>query len=245
LNAGFASLRPLLSNHDRTVLDQHLTSLRAYEAAAANMLPSSPPGRVVCALPASFDKVPTDAASVQAEADVEFFSPFVMDATAMALGCGLTRVVTISFGFSGGGAEGGLRMPWLGFPDALMSVAENGGNPTLVAKYAKMNWWIVTQVKYLMDQLAAIPTPTGTLLDETTIYFFNREGDGNGHSGFALPNVILGGTGGYFKTGQNLSLAATNPTEVLISLAHAMGVPVSSFGSGPFVATGELAILKA
>ena len=66
--------------------------------------------------------------------------------------------------------------------------------------------------------------------DETTIYWFNRHGDGDSHANFALPNVILGGTGGYFRMGQWLQLPRTNPTRVLISLANAMGVDVPSFG---------------
>jgi hypothetical protein len=54
-----------------------------------------------------------------------------------------------------------------------------------------MSNWIAGQVAGLMDRLAAIPsaTGTGTLLDETTIYWFNRHGDGDSHANFALPNV--------------------------------------------------------
>src|ERR1044072_9150273 len=83
-----------------------------------------------------------------------------------------------------------------------------------------------------MDRLAAIQsaTGTGTLLDETSIYWFNRHGDGNAHGNFALPNIILGGTGGYFKMGRWLQLPRTNPTSVLISLSNAMCPHVSSFG---------------
>jgi hypothetical protein len=103
----------------------------------------------------------------------------------------------------------------------------------------------VSQVKVLLDELAAVPTPTGTLLDETTIYLFNRHGDGNGHTNFALPNVILGGTGGYFKTGQVLALPKTSPTKVLISIANAMGVEVPSFGSGAYADTAPLAGITA
>ena len=79
------------------------------------------------------------------------------------------------------------------------------------------------------------------MLDDTTTYWFNRHGDGNAHANFALPNVILGGTGGYFKMGRWLQLASTNPTKVLISLANAMGVNVPTFGEPALAATGPLA----
>jgi hypothetical protein len=245
LNARFASLRAELGRFDQQRLDQHLSALRTYEARQTQLLQMRSTMPPSCSLPASAAMVPVDAASVGAGADTQFLSPFFMDTTAIAFSCNLTRVATIGFGYPGGGGAGGLRMPWLGFTDALHGVAQNGGNPVLVAKYAKMNGWIVTQVKYLMDQLAAIKTPAGTMLDETTIYLFNRHGDGNAHTNFGLPNVILGGTGGYFKMGQNLSLPQTNPTQVLISIAHAMGAAVTSFGSGPYADMNELAIIKA
>jgi hypothetical protein len=79
------------------------------------------------------------------------------------------------------------------------------------------------------------------LLDQTTIYWFNRHGDGNAHSNTNLPNVILGGTGGYFKMGRWLQLPATNPTSVLISIANAMGVNVPTFGEKLLAATAPLA----
>ena len=79
------------------------------------------------------------------------------------------------------------------------------------------------------------------MLDDTTIYWFNRHGDGNTHANFALPNVILGGTGGYFKMGRWLQLPSTNPTKVLISLSNAMGVNVTTFGEPALQATGPIA----
>jgi hypothetical protein len=44
--------------------------------------------------------------------------------------------------------------------------------------------------------------------------------------------------------GQNLQLPATSPTKVLISIAHAMGVPVMSFGSGPYADNMGLAAIE-
>ncbi|MEM9460519.1 MAG: hypothetical protein AAGF11_40500 [Myxococcota bacterium] len=43
--------------------------------------------------------------------------------------------------------------------------------------------------------------------------------------------------------GRWLQLPATNPTEVLISIANAMGVEVPSFGAPQFAATTGLAAL--
>ena len=75
--------------------------------------------------------------------------------------------------------------------------------------------------------------------------YFNRHGDGNPRSNHALPNIILGGTGGYFKMGRYLQLPATSPTKVLISLANAFGVNVPSFGEKALVDTSPLAGIAA
>ena len=128
---------------------------------------------------------------------------------------------------------------------AIRFVSHHAGNAEKLDRYAKLSTWIAGQIAELMDRLAALPSAsgTGTLLDETTIYWFNRHGDGDAHTNFALPNVLLGGTGGYFQMGRWLQLQATNPTKVLISIANAMGVDVPSFGAQPFAANEPLADL--
>ncbi len=246
LNSGFATLRPELSSFDRQTLDRHLASLRAFSDRKARVLTgqSSPTG--ICAGPAAAkDKVPVDEDSVRTGRDTQFLSPFFMQSIATAFACNMTRVASVTFGYPGGGGEGGLRMPWLTFNDALHAMSHHGNDPTKLSRYQQMNAWIASQVKYLMDQLAAVTTPTGTLLDQTTLYWFNRHGDGEAHTNFALPNVLLGGTGGYFKMGQVLSLPRTSPTKVLISIAKAMGVDLPSLGSGALMDTAPLAGITA
>jgi hypothetical protein len=244
LNARFASVMAQVSAHDRQVLDLHLTNLRAYETSLTQNLAASSAANS-CAVPASAGTVPTDPMSLQSDASVQLFSPFIMQTIAIAFNCHRYRVATVSFGYEGGGGAGGIRMPWLGFVDPMHAVSHNHGDPTLKADYIKMNQWQIGQMAYLMDQLAAVKTPTGTMLDDTVIYLTNRHGDGDSHTNYAVAGVIGGGCGGYFKMGQNLALPTTNPTEVLISLAAAMGVPVAKFGTGPNMATTELTSIKA
>ncbi len=247
LNARLGTLRPQLSASDKQVLDAHLSALQSYEAALTQNLVSQStpaPTSMACSAP-SVSTVPTDATSFQSGNDSQFLCPLIMQTIAIAFNCNKNKVATVSFGYPGGGGAGGLRMPWLGFPDPQHGVSHNNGDPVRIARYAKMNAWTISQMKYLMDQLAAVKLPTGTLLDQTVIYLVNRHGDGNGHTNFALPAVIGGGAGGYFKMGQNLQLPTTSPTKVLISMAQAMGVPVTSFGTGPYTDTSELTSIKA
>jgi hypothetical protein len=259
LNSHFATLRPQLSAYDKMVMDQHLSQLQAYEAdVATRLMNSSTPGSA-CA-PPSAAGVPAPA---QDGSETQAFSKFIMQTTSIVFNCAMNKVVTVSFGYPGGGGVGGLRMPWLtfngvSFDDPLHFVSHNNGDATLSAKYALMNQWIISQVALLMDLLKAIPTASGTLLDETVIYLTNRHGNGNGHTNYALPGVIAGGAGGYFKTGQNVVLSqATNPTNALISIASSMGVAVPSFplptfngvacpsAGGPYSSTTEITQIKA
>jgi hypothetical protein len=245
LHARFSELRPALSAADQRTLDSHLTAMTVYETRVQKRLRDAlngQPTNTACTMPARA-AVPTDQMSVSTGADTQALSPFQMDMIATAFRCSLTKVASVTFGYPGGGDAGGLRMPWLGFNDPLHFVSHHGNDSTKLTKYAQMSNWIAGQVAGLMDRLAAIPsaTGTGTLLDETTIYWFNRHGDGNAHANFALPNIILGGTGGYFKMGRWLQLPRTNPTSVLISLANAMGVNVPTFGEPGLAASSPLA----
>jgi|GEM_PF-3404491 len=259
LNGSFASLRPQLSAHDKQVLDQHLTQLREYETSVTTRMMSSSTPTAACG-PPSAAAVPPQA---QDGSETQPFCKFIMQTISISFNCAMNRVATVSFGYPGGGGVGGLRMPWLSynktsFDDPLHFVSHNNGNAALVAKYSLMNQWIISQMALLMDLLKAIPTATGTLLDDTVIYLTNRHGDGNGHTNYALPAIIGGGAGGYFKTGQNVVLAkATSPTDVLISIGRSMGVDVPTFplptfngvtcpsAGGPYASTTELTQIKA
>ena len=239
LHSRFIVLTPELGTHDRKILDGHLSSLRTYEDRKLKLLMGQ--GANACVTPMKA-VVPTDDTSVRTGADTEKLSPFFMDLIAAAFSCNLTKVASVTFGYPGGGDAGGLRMPWLGFTEAMHAISHHGNNPVNLEKYRKMSLWIAGQIAYLMQKLAAIPDPvTGkTMLDATVIYWFNRHGDGNAHSNTNLPNIILGGTGGYFKMGRFLQLPSTNPTKVLISLANSMGVDVPTFGKDAWVDTAPL-----
>jgi hypothetical protein len=256
LHARFGALRTAVSAADRRTIDAHLSALRTLEDRKTKLLmakatPSNPtqpnatqPG--MCPLP-NRAMVPTDADSIRTGADTQFLSPFFMDMIVTAFTCRLTKVASVSFGYPGGGDEGGLRMPWLGFTDPQHGLSHHGNTGYKMDRYQKMSTWIAGEVAGLMQRLAAVRSPSGTgsLLDDTTIYWFNRHGEGNAHTNYALPNIILGGTGGYFDMGRYLKLPATNPTKVLISLANAMGVDVPSFGENAFKDTAPLSGLAA
>ena len=186
LNARFSAMKPALSKADQATLDSHMTALRVYEdrvKARLTATTTTEPTNTNCSNPTRAT-VKSDADSIRTGADTETLSPFFMDMIATSFACNLTKVATVTFGYPGGGDAGGLRMPWLGFTDPMHFVSHHGCNADKLNKYAKMSTWIAGQIAGLMDRLKALPSPsgTGTILDETTIYWFNRHGDGDAHT---------------------------------------------------------------
>jgi hypothetical protein len=241
LHGRFGTLRGHLGKTDQHALDVHLESLATFETRKENLLRSSLDSNAAGCNQPPRREVPTDEESVRTGGDTEQLSPLFMDLISGAFSCGLSKVASISFGYPGGGGEGGLRMPWLGFSNAQHGVSHHNEQAANVQKYSAMNKWTHGQVAYLMQQLDAVPYAGGSLLDQTLIYVFNRHGEGSAHTNFALPNLVLGGCNNHFKMGRFLKLPRTNPTNLLISLAHAMGVELTSFGNDALEAKGPLA----
>jgi hypothetical protein len=243
LHGRFSALDKTVGKADRLTLERHLDSLRGLEQRKQALLEAAIDAQAAqCKVPER-THVPDDDDSVRTGADTELLCPFYMDVISTAFACGLTRVASLTFGYPGGGGTGGLRMPWLGFTDPLHSVSHNGGKAEKKQKQTKMLNWIAAQIAGLMDRLAAIAHGDGTLLDVTTLYWFNRHSDGNAHGNDQLPCMLLGGAGGYFKMGRVLALPNTNITQVLISIAHSLGVEIDEFGVGALKATSPLADL--
>jgi hypothetical protein len=61
-----------------------------------------------------------------------------------------------------------------------------------------------------------------------------------------LPMLLCGSAGGYFKTGQAVTMPSGTPhNRLLISLCNAMGMPDTTFGNPKFCTDGALKELLA
>ncbi len=123
------------------------------------------------------------------------------------------------------------------------------GIPGAVAKHDRVVRYHFTMYQYLLDSLAKITTPTGTLLDEGLAIWTNQIANGN-HSYVRVPWIIAGtgmnpttGASGYLKTGQFIDLAPSASTnQMLNTILTAAGVPSTSFGA-PSATQGLIAQL--
>ncbi|MCH7695096.1 MAG: (E)-4-hydroxy-3-methylbut-2-enyl-diphosphate synthase [Proteobacteria bacterium] len=83
------------------------------------------------------------------------------------------------------------------------------------------------------------PGGEGTLLDNTVVVWTNELGKGNSHTLDNIPFVLIGG-GMDFRMGRSLKYNRVPHNRLLLSLAHAMGHRIKTFGKPDFCGDGPL-----
>lgn len=149
-----------------------------------------------------------------------------------------TRVATYQITNSVGQA----RMKWLGIDEGHHDLShEPDSNDKAQEKLVKINRWYCEQIAYLAKRLSETKEPggTGNLLDNTLIVWTNELGKGNSHTPDNVPFVLLGG-GGDFKMGRSLKYNKVPHNRLLMSLAHAFGHDVKTFGNPAQCGAGAL-----
>ncbi|HVY31373.1 MAG TPA: DUF1552 domain-containing protein [Polyangiaceae bacterium] len=214
-----------MGTEDKAKIDAHLESIRQLEAQLAA-------GGMACATPTvnTGSKVFQDKVAA------------MLDMTAMALRCDLTRSVSICWADDGGYRP--ITLPWLDINSSFHDIAHLGkeGYPTKI----KADVWMYEQVARLVKGLNDATEGTGTVLDNSVIVVGNDMNEGSGHYVGGMPFLLIGSCGGYFKTGRTVKLGNwANKTgeywngdsgvphnKLLASLSNAMDVPCDSFGEG-------------
>jgi hypothetical protein len=79
------------------------------------------------------------------------------------------------------------------------------------------------------------------MLDHTTILWTNELGKGNSHTLDNIPFVLVGGGLG-FKTGRSLRFQNVPHNRLWLSLAHAFGHELKTFGNPKHCEAGPLAL---
>jgi hypothetical protein len=224
------TLRQHCRPEEKTLLDQHATFVREMEVSLQQN-----------ATQTLRDAAPVLPAGLSTENDQ---IPDVMtkqtDLLVNAMANDLCRVSTYQFTCSVGQA----RPKWLGIEDNHHALSHDPDlNAESQEKLLKINIWISQQLAYLAQQLDARPEPghSGTMLDHTTIVCTNELGKGNSHSMEDIPFVLLGGGLG-FKMNRALQYNNIPHNRLWLSLAHAMGHPISTFGNPSLCTDGPLAL---
>jgi hypothetical protein len=253
--------QPVLSQQDRAKLDLHFSAIRDVEV---QMVAA---GLAACGLSEARGKElqAIDPTKVTLDSEYEKIGSMLMDVGALALACDHNRVVTLQWG---SGALGPI-FSWLqpqGFNDkyshhklthgSAVDAGSLGSLPTEGWQGAVFNidQWYARQLASMIERLEAYTEPGGTLLDNSTVLFMDDVANGLTHSYVDLPVMLIGSCQGYFKQGQHINVTPGQVVEneihapsnmLCTTLANAMGVPMSDFGSASTGKPGELSELKA
>jgi hypothetical protein len=219
--ADYHAFNPRLGKDDKVRLDQHLESIRSVEMrldavggvgesceVPTTMLPGS-----------EYDQ--NDMYPVTGRAQ--------MDLLAMALACDLTRVGSLQWSRS----VSNVRFTWIpqilgeGHHDLSHYDDSDGSSQQDILD---INKWYTEQFAYFIGQLASMTEGEGSVLDNSVVVWVNELGKGNSHTRNGIPFILAGGAQGYYNTGRALDFGGEAHGRLLVSLCHAMGFPVSTFG---------------
>lgn len=214
-----------LSQGDRERLDLHFSAVRDLE-------------RAMCRLPqASERQLLTAARYVESSSgeDVMQLVRMHMDVAVLAVACGYTRSVAIQVGNGNDGTtcyrdpDTGKRMENYHYVSHRRRSHDGRGEIIAGADvlHHKVDRYFGQMFKYLLDKLAAYPTPGGSnLLDAGVAVWYNDHGDGPAHGVSNCPFILGGSAGGFFKQNECVRLRSAGPNHnrMLNTIASAVGV---------------------
>ncbi|MCL2449871.1 MAG: DUF1552 domain-containing protein [Polyangiaceae bacterium] len=123
---------------------------------------------------------------------------------------------------------------------------QQGAAQQYAPQLAEIDLWYAQQIAYFAQKLNSLTTASGkNLLDQTVVCWGSELDMGAAHNHDDTPFILIGGAGGALKTGQlvqfplNMANNGSNnpPTgnrfhnDLFITLAQAMGVSMSTFGT--------------
>ncbi|MEO8212303.1 MAG: DUF1552 domain-containing protein [Myxococcales bacterium] len=235
VNSSLSEVSTRLGPDDAHKLDYHLTAIRDVETRLSNTLSS---GRVACpTVPAR----PRDLLALDggAESVTEEYLPELVDnmidLAATALACGLTRVVTMQFGFGGGKWS----FSWKGLNVEIhenlahRDTADAGSSAENTAALVLVNQYYASRVARFATALNAVPEGAGTMLDNTLVVWGNELGRGD-HDQHNVPTVLLGLVGnGIARGGRVIDQGEQAFNRLGCTVLNLMGRQAAGFGDQP------------
>ena len=108
-------------------------------------------------------------------------------------------------------------------------------------KAAQTDKEFAEELAYLLKKLENTPEPgqKGCMLEHTLVIWTNELGKGNSHTLNNIP-FVLAGNGFGFRMGRTINCENDAHNRFLISLAHAVGHPLETFGNVALCKVGPL-----
>lgn len=149
-------------------------------------------------------------------------SDLQMDIAVHALACDLTRVVTLSWGHSVNESE---------VPESGSGMTCHGASHAGGEDFIKIKAWYTAKLAKLIEQLAAVPEGSGTLLDNTLIFVGSDLAHGGWHNHTDMPFILAGGKNAGIQGGRSLKFNGVPHNKILVSIAQFMSLNINRFGN--------------
>lgn len=207
--------RPELTADDQMRLDQHFSTIRDVEVKISNASLSADK----IAQMTMVDPTP------YAAANHEMIQTLHMDLMVFALSSGYTRVAVLQVG-----DREDDHVYTIGGTSVQFHTASHRTLPNSYTLCQSIDRIQINHFKYFLDQLSAITTPTGPLLDQGVAVNTNQLSTGPDHGFKPLPFLMAGTAGGFLKKGQYVDVGSVTTSVMLNTLAAAVGVTTSMGG---------------
>jgi hypothetical protein len=193
VHARATALDKLLGKTDRQKVSEYYNSVREVELRIAKNIgqPVTPVGQCTIGAP------PKNGA---ADADIPLSErlDLLSDVLALAFQCDSTRVATFMYEHAFSDQRNLNFIPGVTRRHHALSHLNNAA---ALAELEKIQGFYIEKFVYLLGKLKAMKEGTGTVLDNSIIYFTSEFGDGFSHNMRDLPMVVAGKGGGKLKTG--------------------------------------------
>jgi hypothetical protein len=207
--------RPELTSDDKQRLQQHLATIRDIEIAISNV-----------AMPAAkIAQMTTVDTAPYANANHETIQTLHMDLMVFGINSGYTRVAVLQVG-----DREDDHVYTINGTSVQFHTASHRTLPNSYQLCQQIDRIQLTHFQYLLDQLSAISTPTGPLLDQGVAVNTNQLSTGPDHGFRPLPFLMAGTAGGYLKKGQYIDAGTASTAQMLNTLAKAVGVTTQMGG---------------
>ena len=209
-----ADLRRTLGSRDRSKLSEYLDAVRDVEARIAKAestnsdvsVPDQPVG-----VPATFKD----------------YIELMFDLQVLAFQADITRVSSLMMARE----NTGRAYPEIGIGEAHHAISHHDNNPDKLAAYAKINAYHVQMLSYFLKRLESTQDGDGTLLDRTAVLYGSGMSNGNVHSNFDVPVMVVGGHGLGLRGNRHIRYPKGTPlANLMLGLTDRYGVNLHEFG---------------
>ncbi len=223
LKAEVAALQVVAGVGEQAKLDQHLTSLRELEKQVVGLPTIGMGGGGGVVSPGAGCAAPTltPVVSKGAEADIPQVAAQQFELLYQALTCDLTRVAYMQILTSANSLP---QYGWLGVNKIHHEIEHAQGTPAGNADLDKVQSFFAGEVAKFLSRLKSTPEGSGTMLDNTLVFFFTDFWDSANHIETNIPFFTFGRAGGKVTPGRTIAGNGSPHNLLLRGILNAFGI---------------------